>query len=286
MVDVTGTPFVYAPDFKRDFRYVSLQNVWRLSEAMELTLGLRADRYSDFGSTTNPRASLVWRHSPTLSSKLLYGRAFRAPSMKEQFVAGNPVNLGSTDLRPETVNTLEWQLDWTPSRTLNARLALFHYRMQDLIRLVSGSYRNVGELKGPGLELELDWRPAERSRLSLSYARQHARDSQGLPAALAPRQTLQLGLEQRLGTDWRAQGQLRWVGERPREPGNARAPLPGYRQLDLGLRWHPPGRAWALGLGLRNATDARITEPLNAAAITDDAPMPGREWRADLRLVF
>ena len=106
VVDVTNTANVYAPDQARRVHYASLQDVWKWSEAAELTLGVRADRFSDFGSTVNPRASLVWRHSPSVVSKYLFGSAFRAPSMKEQFVASNPVNLGSKILRPEKVPPL------------------------------------------------------------------------------------------------------------------------------------------------------------------------------------
>lgn len=286
LVDVSGTPFVYAPNLQRRNRYASIQDVWRPNEVAELTLGLRVDHYNDFGSTWNPRASLVWRHSPLLLSKWLYGHAFRAPSMKEQFVASNPVNLGSKSLQPERVRTLEWQADWMPAQGLDVRLALFRYQMRNLIRLVSGVYRNVGELSASGAELELDWRVSERSRLRLSHSLQGARDAQGQPAPFAPRRSSSAAVEQRLGPALSVQAQARWVGARPRAAGEAQAPLPAYRLLDLGLRWQPPGAAWSAAFGLRNALDAAATEPVDASAIVGDAPMPGRAWRLDLRYGF
>lgn len=286
LLDVTGTPYVYAPDLKRSFRYVSVQDVWRWSPQAELTLGVRADDYSDFGRTINPRASLVWQHGPTLSSKWLYGRAFRAPSMKEQYVASNPVNIGSKTLKPETVQTWEWQLDWTPSAQFSARLALFRYAMRDLIRLTSGVYRNVGSLRGPGAETELEWRPSEATRLGLVHSLQRAHEDQGQPAPYAPRQTLQLSLDQRLGSDWQLNVQQRFVGQRPREPGNDTAPLPSYRRLDLNLRHQPPGSAWSWSLGLRNALNQAASEPVDTDAIPGDAPQAGRQWRLDARVRF
>lgn len=286
LVDVTDTPFVYAPDLQRRSRFASIQDVWRLHESVELTLGLRGDHYSDFGSTFNPRASLVWRHASNLSSKFLYGRAFRAPSMKEQYVASNPVNIGSKTLQPETVNTLEWQLDWTVGTGFNARAALFDSRMKQLIRLVSGVYRNVGELRTPGLELELDWRVSDRSRLALSYGLQRARDAQGQPAPYAPRHGLQLSADQRLAAGWTAHAQARWVSERPRETGDSRPPLAAYSLLDLGLRWQPAGGSGRWSFGLRNALDARASEAVDSTAIDGDGPLPGREWRLDFSWVF
>ncbi|MDC8773739.1 TonB-dependent receptor plug domain-containing protein [Roseateles albus] len=286
LVDVTGTPAVYAPDLSRSTRYMSLQDVWRLNDAAEVTLGLRADRFSDFGTTINPRASLVWRHAPELVSKWLYGSAFRAPSMKEQFVASNPVNIGSKTLRPEKVDTLEWQIDWTAGPTFNPRLALFYYEMKDLIRLVQGTYKNVGELSAPGVELELDWRATESSRLAFNYAYQRAKDGNGDPAPFAPRHSLSLSLDQRLLPSLTANGQARWVGDRPRPAGVTKSPLPAYALLDLGLRWQAPGEPWSCSMGLKNALNARATEPLDSQAIPGDAPMPGREWRLDFRMAF
>ncbi len=286
LVDVTGTPYVYAPDLSRRTRYLSLQDVWRLNEAFEVTLGVRADHFSDFGSTVNPRASLVWRHSPAVVSKWLFGSAFRAPSMKEQFVASNPVNIGSKTLRPEKVNTLEWQVDWALGASFNPRLAVFYYQMKDLIRLERGTYKNVGELSAPGLELELDWRPSESSRWAFNYAFQRAKDGQGKPAPFAPRHSVSLGLDQRLSASLTANGQARWIGERPREAGAKLPALPGYSLLDLGLRWQAPAAAWSCALALKNALDARATEPIDTNAIPGDAPMPGREWRLDFRLTF
>lgn len=286
LVDVTGTPFVYAPDLQRRNRYLSLQDVWRLNEQAELTLGLRVDRYNDFGTTRNPRASLVWRHSPVLSSKWLYGQAFRAPSMKEQFVASNPVNLGSKTLTPERVRTWEWQLDWSAGTDFNARLAFFHYRMSDLIRLVSGVYRNVGQLSAPGAELELDWRPSDHSHVRLNHSVQRARDAEGHVAPYAPRQISSLALEHRLGAGLSLQAQARWVGARPRLNADTRVPLPAYRQLDVQLRWQPAGADWSASLGLRNALNAAATEPADSNSIVGDVPLAGRAWRLDLRRSF
>jgi iron complex outermembrane receptor protein len=56
---VTGTPFVYTPDYERDLWYVSVQDEWKINPHLELTTGVRFDHYSDFGSTTNPRVALV-----------------------------------------------------------------------------------------------------------------------------------------------------------------------------------------------------------------------------------
>ena len=70
----------------------------KIQEAMELTLGMRYDHYSDFGSTINPRAAFVWNVLPAMYLKFLYGRAFLAPSFHEYYLKNTPLIVGSQDL--------------------------------------------------------------------------------------------------------------------------------------------------------------------------------------------
>jgi len=58
---------------------------------MTLTFGIRLDKYSDFGSTKNPRPALVWNMNKELTGKLLYGETFRAPSFGELHFQSNPI---------------------------------------------------------------------------------------------------------------------------------------------------------------------------------------------------
>jgi iron complex outermembrane recepter protein len=50
-----------------------------LIKDLELQLAARYDKYSDFGSTTNPKAGLLWRVLPQLSLRGSYSRGFHAP---------------------------------------------------------------------------------------------------------------------------------------------------------------------------------------------------------------
>ena len=75
-----------------------------------LTAGVRHDQYSDFGGTTNPRLALVWDTAYNLTSKLLYGQAFRPPSFSELYNINNPVGQGNPNLKPETNQSVELAL--------------------------------------------------------------------------------------------------------------------------------------------------------------------------------
>ena len=51
----------------------------------ELTVGARYDHYSDFAGSLAPRLALVWQTGDQLTTKLLYGQAFRAPYYQELY---------------------------------------------------------------------------------------------------------------------------------------------------------------------------------------------------------
>ncbi len=80
VVDVSDTPYIFLQERDRTNYYAFMQDVWSVANDWELTLGIRHDKYSDFGHTTNPRIALVWANTLNFSTKLLYGKAFRAPS--------------------------------------------------------------------------------------------------------------------------------------------------------------------------------------------------------------
>lgn len=85
-----------------------------LSDQTRLTLGVRHDHYDGIGSHTSPRLGMVHQLSDTQTLKLLYGEAYRAPSLGETGVINNPLVVGNPNLTYEVVKTwdLIWMLNW------------------------------------------------------------------------------------------------------------------------------------------------------------------------------
>jgi iron complex outermembrane receptor protein len=126
-----------------------------------LTVGLRLDWYSDFGTTWNPRAAAVIRAHKKLSFKLLYGRAFRAPSFRDLYdqtgvseTAGGLNILGNHELRPETVNTFEVGFETSPWKLLTLRGNAYYIRTADVID-VDATFTITGArlVNYPGLQI-------------------------------------------------------------------------------------------------------------------------------------
>ncbi|MDD2893862.1 MAG: TonB-dependent receptor [Halothiobacillaceae bacterium] len=269
----------------RDVRYLYAQDEWYFARDWTLTAGVRHDRYTDFGSTTNPRLALVWDTSLNLTSKLLYGRAFRAPSFNEQYGI-NPVANGNPALNPETIQTLEAAFSWQARRDTQVNLNLFRYDMQDLIRLVANTApalgstnQNIGTQSGKGFELETAWDASHALRITGNYAWQHAiDDATGRDAGYAPHRQLYLRTDWRFANGWAASAQLNRVMDRMRPAGDSRAQIPDYTTVDLSLRSRLGNDTFDCSLSVLNLFDAKVLEPSLApgTAIPNDLPMAPR----------
>src|SRR5205814_9483001 len=55
------------------------------ARAVKLSLGGRYDYYSTFGGSFNPRVAVILRPSENDNVKVMFGKAFRAPSTYELF---------------------------------------------------------------------------------------------------------------------------------------------------------------------------------------------------------
>lgn len=293
MVDVSDTPLVFQPEAQRTNRYAFVQDEWRLARDWELTAGLRHDRYSDFGGTTNPRLALVWDTTPALTTKLLYGEAFRAPSFAELYVTNVGV-LGNPGLKPEKLRNEELVFSWRPAAAFSWDVNLFRYRIRDFIQAapdpaLGGAIRdqNVGRLEGKGVETELRYQatPSLQLLANFSSARLRNEDS-GQDRGQLPRQVALLRATWDAAPRWQLVAQLLHAGKYGREvdstPPDPRPDLDGYDVLDLTVRARlSPTLELAAVAG--NLFDADVREASNGPAppqanarIPGDLPQPGR----------
>jgi len=79
-----------------------------LSARAHLSLGARLDAYSTFGSSLNPRAALILKPYSAGNTKIIGGKAFRAPSIYELYYNDNGyTQIESPNLEPESMYSLE-----------------------------------------------------------------------------------------------------------------------------------------------------------------------------------
>jgi outer membrane receptor for ferrienterochelin and colicins len=294
VVDVSDTvPFMRPHGRTNEYLYA--QDEWSLAKDWTLTAGLRHDRYSDFGGTTNPRLALVWETAYNITTKVLYGSAFRAPSMSELYAINNPVVNGNPELRPEQIKTLEAAVSWQPWPQLQLGMNVFRYDMSDIIRLVNLTYQNAGEQNGTGLEFEASWDATRDVRLSGNYSYQRSIDEvSGQDSGNAPRHHVYLRANWRFVPGWALDPQVNWVSERPRVPGDTRSALAGYQTVDLTLRTDKSSKGWDMAVSVRNLFDADAREPSPYdqspgqpyISLPYDFPLPGRSVYVQATLQF
>lgn len=297
VVDVTDTPYVFLQEGDRKNQHTFVQDIWKLASDWELTAGVRYDDYSDFGNTTNPRVALVWSTSLDLTSKFLYGKAFRSPSFTETLAINNPVALGSEDLDPETIESYELAFDYHPSEDLRLGLNLFYYDWDDIIQFVADSNaptstaRNAGEQTGKGFEIEAAWSLNNHLDFKGNYAFQSSEDeASDTHAARAPRQQIYLASCWQINPDWQLHSQLHWVLDRPRENGDTRSEVSDFHTVDLTLRRQFTQNNFSVVFAARNIFDEDAREPSPwsnpAASIPNDLPLAGRSFYAELEYSF
>jgi iron complex outermembrane receptor protein len=292
LVDFSNTAPFLAP-MRRTVEYVYAQDEWSLAKDWTVTAGVRHDRYSDVGSTTNPRLALVWNASLDVTAKFLYGQAFRAPSFNEVGGINNPVLKGNPLLRPETMKTLEAALAWQANAKTRVNMNLYQYAMRDIIKAIPDPaiptvsiFSNAGNQDGHGMEFEFVYDPNSNWHVTGNYA--HQRSTVGnADAGYAPQNHALARVDWRFAPNWMLGSQLNWVANRARAQGDTRSAIADYTSLDLALRTTAV-KNWEFSAGLRNALNADIREPSVApgTALPGDVPQAGQAFylRAVLKL--
>ena len=296
LVDVSDTLLVFLTEDQRENHYLFFQDVWLLDNDWELTAGIRYDNYSDFGSTINPRIALVWSTSYKLTTKFLYGEAFRAPSFAQTRAINNPLILGNLNLKPEEIESYELAFDYRPNYQLTLNTNFFYYNWTDIIQFVpdsSGSTRtaqNAGEQTGYGMEFEVNWSATENLSVTSNFSIQNSTDeTMDVPAAKSPEKQFYLRADWILPRDWRVNMQANWVMDRNRVFGDLRPQISDYIVVDLSVR-KSLRKSFELGFKVNNAFDEDAREPSANAApmpfIPNDLPLSGRTILGEIRYSF
>jgi len=114
---------------------------------LEASIASRYERYSDFGSTNNPKIGLIWRPTQDVHLRATYGKSFKAPVLNDldpvpfevsawrqvDPLAGNDLSNvllifgGNPELDPERATTWTAGLDIQPRRLPGLRANITYY---------------------------------------------------------------------------------------------------------------------------------------------------------------
>ncbi len=202
----------------------------------------------------------------------------------------NPVLLGNTRLKPETINTVELAFDYRPFSALRTGLNFYYYHLDDLIDNISitntvSQYKNTSHQNGYGTEFEWNWKLSEQWNLSGNYAWQYSRNEQtNMRVSCMPEHQVYFATTWQFMPQWQFQSQLNWIGSRTREIGDTR-PLEDYETFDFTLRGKKLWGYLNLAASLRNAFDSNNLESARPE-IPVNLPLPGRSFYLEASVDF
>ena len=277
----------------RDNIYAFVQDEWYLGNDITVTSGIRYDWYSDFGSTINPRFAFVWDTSRKLTSKFLYGRAFRAPSISELYVTSNPYSLGNEDLKPEIIDTFELNFNYRFDFDTFLSWNLFYYEAKDYLSLEKKEnetfqMENLGRIKGHGTEVEFSHKINENLKFYTNYSYyKNKNESENEESTINPSHMFYSRLtydDPKLNINL----QGNWISDRKRKNNDLRKDLKGYYKIDFNVKIKnilDIKRLDAM-IYFKNLTNEDIREPSVDGGMKNDYPMPGRNAHFGLNYQF
>lgn len=282
--NLTDSPYAFAPEKVRKIGYLFLQDVWTLSDRWELTAGARYDHYSDFGGTLNPRLALVWKSTDRLTTKLMYGQAFRAPSYQELY-SPTATALPNANLDPERSRTWDLAFSYAATKDLRLGLNLFRFAQSDFIArdVPTGQFQNMGKHTTRGIELEAHWQATKTLRLSGNLTHRDQDDTL-YRSYLVPNEEAYLRADWAFLPKWNWNLQASWAGKRSRPSNDPRQTLGSHTLVDTTVRYFHR-KEWEFAASLRNLFDEDARE-YTGRSIPDDLPLPGRSFYAEMRYKF
>ena len=282
--DLVQQPFTRVPAHTRQLWSAFAQSAWNPSAELGLTLGVRYDHYSDFGSAVSPRIGVVWRPQRFVYVKGLYGHAFRAPTLTELFTV-SPLRFGgNSDLRPSTSDTYEVSTGYrSPGFTASA--TYFVNAIDDLIvserpfTVAAGAATpvNGADLTVQGVELEARRNIGLDHVLFGNYTYQRPRsEGQSPRPGGVPSHLGTIGATVGFGPLFDVTATTLLRGERPRAAADTRPPVGAYALTTLNLRIKELVDLFELSLTVDNLFDVDWVSPSPDFRVPGDYPRAGR----------
>ncbi|MFT7559373.1 MAG: outer membrane receptor for ferrienterochelin and colicins [Flavobacteriales bacterium] len=284
LTNVSDTEYIYLGDQERETHFLSLQDQWSISESLQFTLGLRRDRVSDFGKTTNPRIGVIWNANDWLAVKSFSGTAFRAPSFVELYAKNNPATLGNDNLKPETLRMDEFGLsfDFTERAKLLSKINFYRYKANDIIETAARpeddaqQVQNISLQRGRGVEFEAHWRPQSAFDLKFTWSRLDSKDSYGDAVIDEPHTLVKLTTSYNPTPNISVFAGIRHIGDRYRAIEDTRDGVDDYNLVDINFNFEKLLIESQVALRIDNIFNTDAREATNTS-IANDFPLEERK---------
>lgn len=281
----------------------------------KLFLGARYDAYRGFSdgvkSRLSPRLAYVQELSSGTTAKLMYGEAYRAPTVYESlYQDGQPAAetlWANPKLRPELARSFEALLEHQPQPGVKWRVGTFLIRLSDSpVQVVTPQFNGVGCDLGPesclqyrnsgvtqevaGVEADVRIKQPGRGSFYASTIMQRGmRGAEEAPSS--PRYQAKLGVSRMLpwpNTD--AALEAHYIGSmhgRLNDDDSRTADAPAYLLVNAAINTARPARGWRASLRVHNLLNRAIyTVASRELQPLERVPADGRTYSVQLQLDF
>ncbi len=296
------------------------QGQYTPNDYLDLTLGFQYNQVEDVNATVAgapavvpnnldpdivPRLGLIWKFNPNspgykMGMKLLYGEAFRSPSLLEYVIDTPGIQRGNPTLSPETIETWDLQF-FRHGPKYEVSLAAYNSVQTDLIifrrneEYVLGTAQNVARLESEGIEFECKYKPNSRYFVQLAFTWQDSEEKTGLTqASQLPSTNWKFGLGYKskhfnLALFNRHDGAYKKSTDPTIPVINPASEAVDMVSLNCDIKLFSVDRGHRVDLGLNlrgtNLLDEEVWVPDFLAGAANTVPgAPGRAWYASLRV--
>jgi len=261
------------------------QDEFAITHRLTLSAGLRYDRYYSFGGTTNPRLGLIYHPFGQTNFKVLYGTAFRSPSVFETYSGATGLFENNLRLVPETIRSIEGVVEQGLGQHFRLSGSVFDNRIEHLITQQTDPstgllvFLNSEKAQAKGTEIEFAGRSAGglQGTVSFSYVDADADNRTDQKLKNSPRHLTKVNVivplvEKRLFAGLEAQ----YTGVRLTQAGN---PVGGFPMFNVTLLGHGLGKHADLSGSIYNLLDRRYSDPAAVGFRQDAIQQDGRNFR-------
>ena len=273
-----------------------IQDLWSFTHRTSLTLGVRFDEYSDFGSTTNPRVGLVHKFGDNWYGKMLYGEAFKPPAFIQLFDLTPTQSQfriqGNRDLKPTEIDTTEFELGYEISPSALGSVNVFQNRTDSEVFFNNTpgieQWQNGNDRRSKGFELEYRGRALGFDHIYSNYSYQRTSGVEAGPQAdIHSPHRINIGGLTRLTDDIGGSFNLSYFSSPDREKADTRSKIDPKTLVSVSLEWKDVFEDIHAKLSVQNLFDEQGSDETHAAlGVIDDIPISGRAFWLSMEYVM
>lgn len=274
---------------------VYVQDEYRITDSLLLNVGLRLDHHHLINSLQlHPRIGLIWDVTPTLTTKLLYGSAFRAPNIYERDYNFLDSNRANPNNKEELIKSYEAIAEWYPVSGLKLLGTMFYNDLKKVLvqdtDTTSPTYlmfTNSGHFHTYGYELAADKHWENGRHFKLAWTHNFVRDevlNGGSWAQDSPKNLVKLHYAEPLFDDTLRLGFEELFVDQRRTLANNIASA--YHLFNISIAQTKPIYGFQANLGIYNVFDQHYKILGGSEHNQDTLAMDGRTVRFRLEYGF